>query len=142
MDKIKKNKKVVIKSIVVGIILFVASIAMVIVGVDQYTSAKEQYKIDRDEWFYGDGQMPSYPNLPFITFMGFASFFISIPCLVYGLAPSVIKKTKTNLKAMGEETGNMLEFFTQKQTRTCAYCGSALEDGKTKCDNCGASVNK
>ena len=138
MNKTNKNKK----AILIGIILLVASIVMVVTGVKKYLDAKEQYMIDRDNWFYHHGQMPSYPNLPFITFMGFASFFISIPCLVYGLAPSVIKKTKTNLKAMGEETGNMLEFFTQKQTRTCTYCGSALEDGKTKCDNCGASINK
>ena len=158
MNETTKNKKILIIPFIIAILLAIASIVMVVTGIEKYSDAKEDYKIemeqyekDKDDWFYGDGKMPEHPgfgpNLPFLTFLGIGTFMVSVSMCVYSFSPILEKKAKAYQRTVSGNSAqntevNIFDLIKGKQTYKCEYCGSVVASDKSRCDSCGASIKK
>ena len=160
MNETTKNKKILIIPFIIAILLAIASIVMVITGIEKYSDAKEDYKIemeqyerDKDAWFNNPGMydMPDHPgfgpNLPFVTFLGIGAFLVCVSVCVYSFSPILEKKAKAYQRTVSGNSAqntevNIFDLIKGKQTYKCEYCGSVVASDKSRCDSCGASIKK
>ena len=158
MERSKYNKNKFIIPLVIGILIVLCSLVMVIAGVKEYSNATKQYNIEldeyenaRDKWFKDpfNNDKPVYPGLgpsmPFEFFAGVGLFFVSIPCFMFSF--SQLKKSKKQLATekrdfLDRDESTFTTFVEKKTNLTCAYCGAPVDEEKSKCDSCGASVKK
>ena len=132
----ERPKKYFLIPLIIGICMIVGGLVLVILG-----AASSVPDMNSSGWFAASSAKSGriFGGGVLVSLGVFVA--VGISSIVYTADP-VVKQNR--MKKMSEQN----EFMTRKlsndiqKSRTCAYCGSELEENKFECPHCGAKQTK
>lgn len=128
----------------IGIIIcYILAIGLIVGGIILLVKGSEMTHVDFD---FEDFEDMVEDNMSSTGYFAGGSFMlvIGIAALITTTIFAFAKKAATNVENR-PLAGSILNFVARggkKPERYCAYCGSLIEEGQTKCKSCGAAVKQ
>ena len=149
-----RNRRVNI-ALFVAVAILIAGIVLLVIGIIQKRALDVEYKDNyaawHESWWHGSSSIldqPENPGRPAVLIVGIVliplGFISTVVSLVVKAAVNQDEKIKA--ESNGESSSNFLskiiDSLTPEQSKfhKCEYCGTIIDAGKSKCENCGASV--